>query len=72
MPLLKLMSIRTSEAHAHHYFEYKVDGTTAKATWDARSLFTPDEPVLQAWRDVAFQHMGTELEVELTYWEDPV
>ncbi|KAJ5653872.1 hypothetical protein N7490_000875 [Penicillium lividum] len=44
MPRLKSMSIRTSEAKAYHSFEYKVDGTTTKATWDAKSLFTPDEP----------------------------
>ncbi|KAJ6109960.1 hypothetical protein N7486_002195 [Penicillium sp. IBT 16267x] len=66
MPRLKFMSIRTSEAHAYHSFEYEVDGTTAKETWDAKSLFTPDEPVLQAWRDAAFQHTGVELEVQLT------
>jgi len=72
MPRLKFMSIRTSEAHAYHSFDYKVDGTTAKATWDAKSLFTPDGPVLQAWRDAAFQHTGVELEVQLTHWENPV
>lgn len=66
------MSLRTSEAHAYHSFEYEVDGTTAKATWDAKSMFTPDEQVLQAWRDAAFQHIGVDLEVKLTHWENSV
>ncbi|KAJ5745918.1 hypothetical protein N7520_011100 [Penicillium odoratum] len=72
MPRLKSMSTRTWEDRAYHSFEYEVDGTTAKATWDAKSLFTPDEPVLQAWRDAAFQHTGVELEVQLTHWENPI
>ncbi|KAJ5720642.1 uncharacterized protein N7483_008576 [Penicillium malachiteum] len=72
MPRLKFMSIRTTEAHYELSFEYKVDGTTAKATWDCWKLFTLDEPVLKAWKNAAFQHTGVELEVQLTHWENPV
>ncbi|KAJ5919201.1 hypothetical protein N7466_010144 [Penicillium verhagenii] len=77
MPRLKFMSIQTKEARAYHYFKYEVDGTTvdgmtAKATWDAMGVFTPDDTVLQAWRDAAFQHTGVELEVRLTDWANPV
>ncbi|KAJ5732551.1 hypothetical protein N7493_004032 [Penicillium malachiteum] len=62
----------TSEAHANLLFVYKVDGTTAKATWSSRKLFTPDEPVLQAWRDAGFRHTGVESEIQLEAWENPV
>ncbi|KAJ5640651.1 hypothetical protein N7528_000276 [Penicillium herquei] len=65
MPRLKSMSIGNKEFGVYLHFKYEVDGTTAKATWDGRSVYTPDDPTLQAWRDAAFQHTGLELEVQL-------
>ncbi|KAJ5706902.1 hypothetical protein N7488_006703 [Penicillium malachiteum] len=65
MPRLKSMSIGTEEFGVYLHFKYEVDGTTAKATWDGRNVYTPDEPTLQAWRDAAFQHTRLELEVQL-------
>ncbi|KAJ6007241.1 hypothetical protein N7540_011217 [Penicillium herquei] len=72
MPQLKIMSIRISEGHNHLSFEYKVDGSTAKATWDCDKPFTPDEPVLQAWRDAGFRHTGVESEIEVKYLKNTI
>ncbi|GIK07117.1 hypothetical protein Aspvir_002772 [Aspergillus viridinutans] len=65
MPRLQYMDLKCSPGLISHQFEYQVEEKGATATWTDLAGYAPEECVVQAWRDAAFEHTGMESSLEV-------
>ena len=66
MPKLESMSMDVTN-RPQHQFWYRVENEVAKVTWfseDDPKAFEPNDEVMQIWKQVALEHIGSDLEVE--------